>query len=101
MDRRRARAAVGPTRAPTRAGPGRHPGDPDRAGLGPELPQNVNRKSTIEEFPAETPDLAIRCTGFGPVRSGNRLKVRALSRARVGSAEAGGAPDEQRVAGAD
>jgi hypothetical protein len=31
--------------------------------------------------------------GFGPVRSGNRLKVRALSRARVGSAEAGGRRD--------
>ena len=56
MDRGGLASGVGPTGAPTPAGLDRHPGSPDRAGLGPELPQNVNRKSTIEEFPAETPD---------------------------------------------
>jgi hypothetical protein len=37
-------AAVGPTRAPTRAGPGRHPRSPDRAGLGAELPSKCQQE---------------------------------------------------------
>jgi hypothetical protein len=49
-------AAVGPTRAPTRAGPGRHPGVRTGPVWGQSCPKNVTRKSTIEEFPAETPD---------------------------------------------
>jgi hypothetical protein len=71
-----------------RSGPHRGPDPgPSLAGTpepvwGQSCPQNVNRKSTIEQFPAETTDRYPLHVGSGRSGAGNRLKVPGRARAR-------------------